>query len=75
MVKRNATMGTILKQCVTSYVAAAIVMLALDAIWLNLAATRLYRPRIGEIMLDGFRPGPAVAFYLLYVCGIVVFAL
>ena len=56
------------------YGVAAIVMLALDATWLTLTANSFYRRLIGDIMLDGFRPAPAVAFYLLYLCGAVIFA-
>jgi uncharacterized membrane protein len=56
------------------YGVAAIVMLALDALWLTLTAGSFYRRLLGDIMLDGFRPAPAVAFYVLYLCGIVVFA-
>jgi uncharacterized membrane protein len=56
------------------YGVAAIVMLALDATWLTLMANSFYRRLIGDIMLDGFRPAPAVAFYLLYLCGVVIFA-
>jgi uncharacterized membrane protein len=58
-----------------AYVAAAFVMLGLDSIWLTLTANSLYRPLIGDLMLDGFRPAPAVAFYGLYLVGIVVFAI
>jgi uncharacterized membrane protein len=58
-----------------AYVAAALVMLGLDSVWLTLTADRLYRPLIGELMLDGFRPAPAIAFYALYLVGIVVFAI
>jgi uncharacterized membrane protein len=57
-----------------AYAAAAFVMLGLDSVWLTLTANSLYRPRIGELMLDGFRPAPASAFYILYLFGILVFA-
>jgi uncharacterized membrane protein len=63
------------KQYLVGYVVAALIMLALDAIWLTLTASTLYRPLIGDLMLDGFRPVPAIAFYALYLCGIVVFAI
>jgi uncharacterized membrane protein len=57
-----------------AYVAAAFVMLGLDLVWLTLTANSLYRPLIGELMLDGFRPAPAIVFYILYLFGILVFA-
>jgi uncharacterized membrane protein len=58
-----------------AYVAAALVMIGLDSVWLTLTANSLYRPLIGELMLDGFRPAPAIAFYALYLAGIVAFAI
>ena len=63
------------KANLTGYAAAALVMLGLDAIWLTLTADRLYRPLTGDMMLDGFRAAPAIAFYALYVCAIVIFAI
>jgi uncharacterized membrane protein len=57
-----------------AYVAAAVTMLGLDSIWLTLTADTLYRPILGESMLDEFRLGPAIAFYALYLCGVLIFA-
>ncbi|UGV29160.1 DUF2177 family protein [Rhodopseudomonas boonkerdii] len=57
-----------------AYVATGLVFLAIDAIWLTLAAQRLYRPLMGEMLLDNFRLLPAALFYLIYIAGIVVFA-
>lgn len=57
-----------------SYAATGIVFLALDAVWLGLMASRLYRPMIGGLMADDVNIPAAVLFYLLYVAGIVVFA-
>jgi uncharacterized membrane protein len=63
-----------MKAYLIAYGAAALAMLCLDAIWLSLAANTLYRPLLGDIMAPGFRPAPAILFYLLYVVGIVAFA-
>ncbi len=57
-----------------AYVATGLVFLAVDAIWLTLAAQRLYRPLMGDLLLEGFRLVPALLFYLIYIAGIVVFA-
>jgi uncharacterized membrane protein len=57
-----------------AYIATLIVFLALDAVWLTTMAQRLYRPGIGHLMREGFAPAPAIAFYALYVAGLVVFA-
>ena len=58
-----------------AYLTTGVVFLAIDAIWLSLAAQRLYRPLLGELLLDNFRLVPAALFYLLYVAGIVIFAI
>ena len=57
-----------------AYISTAVVFLVLDAIWLSTMADRLYRPAMGSIMLERFALAPAVAFYLIYVAGVVVFA-
>lgn len=58
----------------TAYAGAALAMLLFDGLWLSIAAKRFYRPALGDLLIDGFRPVPAVIFYLLYVAGIVVLA-
>ena len=57
-----------------AYGGAALAMLALDSIWLTTMASRLYHPQLGDLLLDEFRAGPAVAFYALYLFGVVYFA-
>lgn len=57
-----------------AYVATGVVLLALDAIWLMIAAPRLYRPLMGGMLLESFRLVPAALFYLIYIAGVVVFA-
>jgi len=59
---------------VVAWIATAIAFLGLDAIWLSNMAPRIYKPFIGEIMREGMNVGAAVAFYLIYVSGIVFFA-
>lgn len=61
-------------QWITAYVAAGVVFGALDALWLRWAGPNLYRPALGELMAASFRPVPAAIFYLLYVAGMVWFA-
>lgn len=65
----------VLKTYGIAYVVTGLVFLAVDAIWLSVMAQRLYRPLLGEMLVDGFRLGPAVLFYLVYIAGIVVFAI
>lgn len=59
---------------IIAYIAAGVVMLGLDAAWLSLAAGRLYRPRLGEMLLDNFRLAPAILFYIVYIAAILVLA-
>ena len=60
---------------IVAYIAAAAAFAALDAIWLTWAGSRLYRPALAPLLADGFRLAPAIAFYILYVAGIVIFAI
>jgi uncharacterized membrane protein len=63
------------KLYVFSYIATAIVFLAIDGAWLAVMAAKLYRPILGDIMLKQLRPVPAILFYLIYLFGILVFAI
>jgi uncharacterized membrane protein len=64
-----------MKTMLIVYGAAALTMLGMDAVWLGVTTNFLHRPLLGDILLPGFRPVPAVLFYLLYVLGIVIFAI
>ena len=63
-----------LKQILIAYPVTAVVFLALDAIWLTTMADRLYRPALGRLMLERPELVPAALFYLVYIAGILVFA-
>lgn len=58
---------------IIAYFAAAIAFGVLDSFWLRWAGPNLYRPVIGEILADSFRMGPALAFYAIYIAGMVYF--
>jgi uncharacterized membrane protein len=62
-----------MKKFVLAYLGSAAGMLALDVIWLSTMAERVYRPQLGALLADDFRLGPAIAFYVLYIFGIVYF--
>jgi uncharacterized membrane protein len=62
-----------MKTFILSYVATALVFFGLDLTWLSIMAPRFYRTQLGDLMTDKFRPAPAIAFYLIYIVGIVVF--
>jgi len=60
---------------IVAYIATGISFLLIDSIWLKNAYEKLYKPEIGEILYEGgFRMGPAIAFYFLYILGIMIFA-
>jgi uncharacterized membrane protein len=59
---------------VVTYVATLVIFGAIDAVWLGLIAANMYRQTLGDILLDKFRAGPAIAFYLLNILGLMVFA-
>jgi len=59
---------------VFAYLATALFFLVLDGFWLGTMAPRVYRPLVGDMLLATFRVGPAAAFYLLYVLGVVLMA-
>jgi uncharacterized membrane protein len=55
--------------------ATALALLSFDAVWLTTMAQPFYRPNLPEMVLDSFRLGPAIAFYLIYLFGIIYFAI
>jgi len=57
------------------YAAAAVVIVALDMLWLGVIAKSMYQDAIGHLMAD--KPGvwAALAFYLVYPVGLVAFVL
>ena len=57
-----------------AYIATGVAFAMIDSIWLRSMYTRLYQPEIGEMLMRGMRWGPAVAFYLLYIAGMLIFA-
>lgn len=58
-----------------AFILAAIIFGALDAVWLSWAGPNLYQPVIGSIMAQDFDVAAAGAFYLIYLAGMVWFAI
>lgn len=46
-----------------------------DALWLSYFARVMFRPTLGDILLDTPRWGAAIAFYLIYALGVTMFPL
>ena len=57
-----------------AYGGAALVLSVFDVLWLWLVVGRLYRAELGTLMRTDVAMLPAVAFYLIYIVGVVVFA-
>ncbi|KAB2950308.1 MAG: DUF2177 family protein [Rhizobiaceae bacterium] len=62
------------KTYLAAYVATATAFLAVDAVWLSVMAPQLYRPLLGDLLAENFDVVAAALFYVLYVSGIVFFA-
>jgi uncharacterized membrane protein len=56
-----------------AYAAALATILVLDALWLGLIARPLYVQGIGHLMAEQTRWAFALAFYLIFALGVVVF--
>lgn len=59
---------------VIAYAVTAVVFFVVDFIWLSQVAKRFYFDRLGDLLLDKPNIGAAALFYLMYVVGIVIFA-
>ncbi|WP_068077646.1 DUF2177 family protein [Novosphingobium lentum] len=60
---------------VWAFISAAVVFGGLDMLWLRWAGPNLYRPALGDLLAPAFRGGPAIVFYVAYLCGMVWFAI
>ena len=56
------------------YVAALVGFLAIDMVWLGVVARGFYRRQLGFLLADQVNWWAAVSFYLLFVAGVLVFA-
>ena len=57
-----------------AYVLSALIFLAIDSQWIGNFATDFYQEKIGHLMADTFDLKAAAAFYLIYIAGLVFFA-
>lgn len=61
-------------QLLSAYLIVLLIFGVLDLIWLSLMGAMLYRPVLGDILLEQVRIAPAIAFYAMFPIGIVFFA-
>ena len=59
---------------IIAYIATMIVFFAIDFVWLTTIAQKFYQSQIGPLLLDEFRVGVAVGFYMFYLGGLIFFA-
>ncbi|RYY03016.1 MAG: DUF2177 family protein [Gammaproteobacteria bacterium] len=60
---------------IVGYFGAAVVFCLMDFIWLGFIAKNFYRSRMGSLMLAEPKLIPAAAFYILYLLGLLIFAI
>lgn len=63
------------KSLVVATAAMLAVLAVLDAVWLSTATKLLYRPRLGALLNEMPVWWAAIAFYLLYAAGVMLFVL
>ena len=64
-----------MKRLLVAYLAAVATLAVMDALWLGLVATAFYQQQIGHLMAAEPRLGVAAVFYLLYLVGVLIFAI
>ncbi|WP_297493788.1 DUF2177 family protein [Acidocella sp.] len=63
-----------MKSYFLAYIITGGIFAVMDAVWLSLMAGRLYKPVLHEILAPKVQAAPAIIFYLLYILGLVIFA-
>lgn len=58
-----------------AYLGAGAAFLLLDFLWLGLIAKKFYARQMGALMAERFNIPAAAAFYVLYLIGVLVFAI
>lgn len=60
---------------IKQFLVAAIIMLAIDSLWLSVIANKLYKSRLGFLLRDKPDFAAAGLFYVLYIVGVTVLVL
>ena len=60
---------------VRNYLIALVVFLAIDMLWLTVIAKQLYAEKLGYLMAPKANLLAALAFYLLFILGLMVFVI
>jgi uncharacterized membrane protein len=60
---------------VVAYIGVLVSTFIADMIWFSVTVKRLYRPVLGDILLEKINLKAALGFYLVYPAGLIVFAI
>ncbi len=58
-----------------AYAAALVAFVVADMVWLGVMVPRFYRPALADLLASDVNLAAAIAFYLLYPVGLVIFAI
>ena len=72
--EENTRNGIKMGRYLLAYLVTMVIFFAIDFIWLGTVAKSFYRNEIGPLLLDNFNIPVAMCFYVMYVAGIIVFA-
>lgn len=64
-----------MREILAGYLAAALVMGGLDFLWLRLMVEPVYQPTLGSVLAEKPNMTAAIAFYLVYLVGVTIFAI
>ena len=64
-------MNTRTKRWLLSYAVAAVIFAVLDVVWISTVANNQYQSQIGDLLAPSANLAGAVAFYVIYVAGMV----
>ncbi len=64
-----------MRNMLIAYAAAFVIMGGLDFVWLSLTVDPIYHRAMGSVLAEKANMSAAAAFYVIYVLGVVVFAI
>lgn len=57
------------------YIIATPIFFVIDLLWLGVIARPIYKKYLGHLMAENVKWGAAIIFYLLFIAGLVIFAI
>lgn len=63
-----------MRALLTAYIGALVLFLAIDMVWISTVVAPLYHATMPEALAEQVRIAPAILFYLVFVAGLVYFA-